>query len=110
MSQILEALNQLTRERRVDKELLFETLEIGLTSAIKKKYGNNAVVDVVVDEHDVAEFTLRKIGDANESHTILFHLDPLMLVRIQQVIRNLRHTFYSQVRPSQTARWRAPQR
>lgn len=50
MSQILDALNQLTRERRVDKELLFETLEIGLTSAIKKKYGNNAVVDVVVDE------------------------------------------------------------
>ena len=43
MSQILEALNQLTRERRVDKELLFETLEIGLTSAIKKKYGNNVV-------------------------------------------------------------------
>ncbi|MFQ5601338.1 MAG: transcription termination factor NusA, partial [Candidatus Krumholzibacteriia bacterium] len=47
---IMEALNQLTRERRVDKALLFETLEIGLTSAIKKKYGNNAVVHVEIDE------------------------------------------------------------
>ncbi|UCE01650.1 MAG: transcription termination/antitermination protein NusA [Candidatus Latescibacterota bacterium] len=47
---IMEALNQLTRERRVDKQLLFETLEIGLTTAIKKKYGNNAVVDVEIDE------------------------------------------------------------
>jgi N utilization substance protein A len=47
---ILEALNQLTRERRVDKALLYETLEAGLTSAIKKKYGNNAVVHVEIDE------------------------------------------------------------
>jgi N utilization substance protein A len=47
---IMEALNQLTRERRVEKGLLFETLEIGLTTAIKKKYGNNAVVHVEIDE------------------------------------------------------------
>jgi N utilization substance protein A len=47
---IMEALNQITRERRVDKALLFETLEAGLTQAIKKKYGNNAVVAVEIDE------------------------------------------------------------
>lgn len=47
---ILEALNQITRERRVDKSLLFETLEIGLATAVKKKYGNNAVVQVEIDE------------------------------------------------------------
>jgi N utilization substance protein A len=41
---IMEALNQLTRERRVDKALLFETLEAGLTQAIKKKYGNNNAI------------------------------------------------------------------
>ena len=47
---IMEALNQITRERRVDKALLYETLEIGLTTAVKKKYGNNAVVHVEIDE------------------------------------------------------------
>ncbi len=47
---IMEALNQITRERRVDKALLFETLELGLTTAVKKKYGNNAVVFVEIDE------------------------------------------------------------
>ena len=47
---LMEALTQLTRERRVDKALLFETLEVGLTTAIKKKYGNNAVVHVEIDE------------------------------------------------------------
>ena len=47
---IMEALNQITRERRVDKALLYETLEVGLTQAIKKKYGNNAVVKVDIDE------------------------------------------------------------
>jgi N utilization substance protein A len=47
---IMEALNQITRERRVDKALLYETLEAGLTQAIRKKYGNNAVVAVEIDE------------------------------------------------------------
>lgn len=47
---IKETLNLLTRERRVDKALLFETLESALTSAVKKKYGNNAVVAVEIDE------------------------------------------------------------
>ena len=47
---IMEALNQITRERRVDKALLYETLEAGLTQAIKKKFGNNAVVKVQIDE------------------------------------------------------------
>jgi len=49
-SGIMEALNQITRERRVDKALLYETLEVGLSQAIKKKYGNNAVVAVEIDE------------------------------------------------------------
>jgi N utilization substance protein A len=49
---IMEALNQITRERRVDKALLYETLTAGLTQAIKKKYGNNAVVDVQIDEEN----------------------------------------------------------
>jgi N utilization substance protein A len=47
---IMEALNQITRERRVDKALLFETLEAGLTQAVRKKYGNNAMVAVDIDE------------------------------------------------------------
>jgi N utilization substance protein A len=49
---IKETLNLLTRERRVDKALLFETLESALTSAVKKKYGNNAVVAVEIDEEN----------------------------------------------------------
>jgi transcription termination/antitermination protein NusA len=49
---IMEALNQITRERRVDKALLYETLTAGLTQAIKKKYGNNAVVAVEIDEEN----------------------------------------------------------
>jgi N utilization substance protein A len=48
----MEALNQITRERRVDKALLYETLEAGLTQAIKKKHGNNAVVAVEIDEQN----------------------------------------------------------
>ena len=45
-SEILDALSQITREKSVDRALLIETLEQGLASAVRRKYGPTA--DVVV--------------------------------------------------------------
>lgn len=44
--EILDALSAITREKSVDRALLVETLEIGLASAVRKKYGLTADVDV----------------------------------------------------------------
>ena len=44
-----DAFNQLAREKRIDKELLMETLAAGFTSAVRKKYGANAEVRVEED-------------------------------------------------------------
>lgn len=44
-----DAFNQLAREKRIDKELLMETLAAGFTSAVRKKYGPNAEVRVEED-------------------------------------------------------------
>src|ERR1051325_1189340 len=44
--EILDALSQITREKSVDRALLIETLEQGLASAVRKKFG--ATADVVV--------------------------------------------------------------
>jgi len=45
-NEILDALSQITREKSVDRALLIETLEAGLASAVRKKYGLTADVEV----------------------------------------------------------------
>jgi N utilization substance protein A len=47
---ILDALAAVTREKNVDREILIESLQIGLQSAAKKKVGLSADVRVEVDE------------------------------------------------------------
>ena len=44
-NEILDALSQITREKSVDRSLLIETLEAGLASAVRKKYGMTADVE-----------------------------------------------------------------
>jgi N utilization substance protein A len=45
-NEILDALSQITREKSVDRAMLIETLELGLASAVRKKYGATADVQV----------------------------------------------------------------
>src|SRR5437868_8481757 len=45
-NEILDALSQITREKSVDRQLLVETLEAGLASAVRKKHGATADVEV----------------------------------------------------------------
>ncbi len=45
-NEILDALSQITREKSVDRTLLIETLEAGLASAVRKKHGITADVEV----------------------------------------------------------------
>lgn len=45
-NEILDALSQITREKSVDRAMLIETLELGLASAVRKKHGATADVQV----------------------------------------------------------------
>ena len=45
-TEILEALGAITREKNVDRAVLVETLEAGLVSAGKKKFGATANIEV----------------------------------------------------------------
>lgn len=58
--QFAEAFNQLVREKRIDRELLLETLQSGFASAVRKKYGANAEVRVEEDGHGNIELYLVK--------------------------------------------------
>lgn len=58
--QFTDAFNQLIREKRLDRELLMETLQAGFSSAVKKKYGAEAEVKVEDDGHGGIELYLIK--------------------------------------------------
>ncbi len=64
--EVVEALGQIAREKNVDKKLVIETLEAGLQSAAKKKYGATAnfVVEVNEKSGDLAVFQIRKVVEA----------------------------------------------
>ncbi len=47
--EILDALSQITREKSVERESLIETLEAGLVSAGRKKYGATAQIEAKFD-------------------------------------------------------------
>ena len=47
--EILDALSQITREKSVERQNLIETLEAGLISAGRKKFGPTANIQVVFD-------------------------------------------------------------
>jgi len=58
--QFADAFNQLIREKQIDKQLLLETLTAGLSSAVKKKYGMGAEVEVVENSRGGIELFLLK--------------------------------------------------
>jgi N utilization substance protein A len=60
-NEILDALSQITREKSVDRALLIETLEAGLASAVRKKHGATADVEVrFANETGAITVALRK--------------------------------------------------
>ncbi len=48
-NEILDALSQITREKSMDRAALIETVEIAFASAVRKKYGATADVEVKFD-------------------------------------------------------------
>src|SRR5262245_39503133 len=48
--ELMEAMAQIAREKSVDKAILVETLEAGLLSAGRKRFGQNANIEVRFDD------------------------------------------------------------
>lgn len=67
-AQFTEAFNDLIREKRIDKKLLMETLEAGFTSAVRKKLGATAEVEVAEDGRGGIElYLVKSVVDEVES-------------------------------------------
>ncbi len=49
MSEIIEALNQLEREKNISKEVIMDAIEKSLASACERDFGKDAVIDISMD-------------------------------------------------------------
>ena len=61
--EVLEALGQIAQEKNVDKALVIETLEIGLLSATKRRFGtsDNVEVNIDVNSGDIEVFAIKSV-------------------------------------------------
>jgi len=68
--ELMEAMAQIAREKSVDKTILVETLEAGLLSAGRKRFGQTANIEVKFDEPSgkiLMKLTRRIVEDAEDS-------------------------------------------
>jgi glutamate synthase domain-containing protein 2 len=68
--ELMEAMAQIAREKSVDKTILVETLEAGLLSAGRKRFGQTANIEVKFDEPSgkiLMKLTRRIVEDAEEA-------------------------------------------
>ena len=79
--EILDALSQITRDKSVERENLIETLEAGLVSAGRKKFGATAQIDVKFDN------TSGKINMARVMDVVEEVEDPLAQISLEDARR-----------------------
>ena len=95
--ELIDALNQVAKEKGIDKEVIFEAIELSLVSACKKHFGPTANVRVVVEREtgeyvilatktiretvtdDMAEITLEEA----RKHNAVYELGDVIEVRIK---------------------------
>ncbi len=66
IGEFLEAMEQICREKGIDKDVLLETIEVALVSAYKKNFGAAPNVKVNIDRQsgEVKVFALKKVVDS----------------------------------------------
>ncbi len=64
----MEALNQIAQEKNVNKELVIETLKVGLLSAARKRYGMADNIEVEIDPGSgaISVYAVKQVIDGEE--------------------------------------------
>lgn len=81
--EIVEALGQIAREKNVSQELVLETLEMGLLSAAKKRYGTAENINVSVNQKtgDLAVTSTKTVVETVENPAMELALSRAMLLK-----------------------------
>ncbi len=99
-AELLEALNQIAKEKGISKDVIFEAIESSLVTACKKNYGENQIVRVAIDRHSgqvsvyAVKTIVEEVNDPNaemsveEARRISLSLNPGDVVEVTVKPRN----------------------
>ena len=89
--EFFRALDDLSKERRINKSVLFTAIEAALTSAYKKNFGKNANVRATIDpdKHQVAVFSRKTVVELVEDPQTEMSLEDARAIRSQYEIGDL---------------------
>lgn len=75
-AEFIEALNQIEKEKGIDKEIIFEAIETSLVSACKKNFGTSSNIKVVInrDSGDVAVYAQKEVVEQVEDEMLQISL------------------------------------
>lgn len=81
-AELIEALNQIAREKGIDKELIFETIEASLVSACKKNFGTSQNIKVVMnrDNGEVNVYAQKNVTEEPEDDALEISLDEARII------------------------------
>lgn len=76
-AEFIDALNQIEKEKGIDKEILFEAIEVSLVTACKKNFGTSQNIKVVMDREngDVSVFAQKTVVEEVRDKTLEISLD-----------------------------------
>lgn len=76
MSELIEALNQLQKEKNIEKEVIMQAIEDSLVAACNRDYGKNAVVKVNMDREtgDISVFVEKTVVENVEDSSCEINL------------------------------------
>jgi len=76
-AEFIDALNQIEKEKGIDKEIIFEAIETSLVSACKKNFGSSQNVKVVIDREsgNVEVYALKEVVEEVEDTQLHISLE-----------------------------------
>lgn len=76
-SEFIDALNQIEKEKGINKEILFEAIEISLVTACKKNFGTSQNVKVIINREngDVSVFAQKVVVNMVEDNMLQISLE-----------------------------------
>lgn len=80
--EFLEALEQISKEKGISKDLLFEAIDLALVSAYKKNFGTSQNVKVLIDKQsgEVEVYTLKTVVEQVENDFLEISLEEAKVI------------------------------
>lgn len=82
---LIDALNQISREKGIDKEVIYEAIETSLVSACKKNFGTSQNIKVIIDREsgDVKVFAQKEVVDEPEDENLQISLEQAKRINVK---------------------------